>query len=138
MNVKDLLVEEIKSQFEALDEMEYGSEVHKAAVDDMTKLLGKLNEMTKIEFEHQEAIKNREAETELKTKQLLAENELKERQVEEEKKDHFVKNCLTAVSVVGGFLLTVWGTKVSIEFEKTGTITTMMGRGFINKLLPKK
>lgn len=138
MNVKNLLKEEIQSQIEALDAIEFGSEAHKAAVDDLTKLLGKFNEMEKIELEHEVAISNREAETDLKEKQINADNELKAKQIEEERKDHFIKNCLTAVSVLGGFALTIWGTKVSIDFEKTGTITTIMGRGFINKLLPKK
>ena len=138
MSVKDLLMKEIESQIEALDEMEFGSDVHKAAVDDLTKLLSKLNEMEKIESERQEAINSREAETELKKQQYEAENELKAQQMEEEKKDHFIKNCLTAVSVIGGFAITVWGTYKSIKFEETGTITTIMGRGFINKLLPKK
>lgn len=138
MSVKNLLLSEIESQIEALDDLEFGSDAHKAAVDDLTKLLSKLNEMEKIESERQEAIKNREVETELKAKQYEAENELKAKQIEEDKKDHFVKNCLTAVSVIGGFAVTIWGTYKSIKFEETGTITTIMGRGFINKLLPKK
>ena len=138
MDVKNLLKEEIQSQIEALDAMEFGSETHKAAVDDLTKLLGKYNEMEKIDVEHEIAISNRSAETELKIRQIEVENEMKAKQMDEEKKDHFVKNVLTAVSVIGGLALTVWGTKVSIDFEKTGTITTIMGRGFINKLLPKK
>lgn len=138
MNVKDLLTKEIASQIEALDDMEFGSDTHKVAVDDLTKLLGKLNEMEKMELEHQEAVISREVETDLKTKQYAADNELKAQQIGEEKKDHFIKNCLTAVSVVGGFAITVWGTYKSIKFEETGTITTIMGRGFINKLLPKK
>lgn len=127
MSVKDLLTDEIERQIGSLEDMEFGSETHKAAVDDLTKLLGKLNEMEKIENDYLIADLDREKDTDLKCKQM-----------DEEKLDHIVKNCLTAVSVVGGFALTIWGTYKSIKFEETGTITTIMGRGFINKLLPKK
>ena len=55
----------------------------------------------------------------------------------EDRRDHNVKNCLTAVSVVGGMALTVWGTLKSLKFEETGSVTTIIGRGFVNKLLHK-
>lgn len=138
MNVKNLLEKEIESQFEALDTLDYGSVEHVTAVDELTKLLSKHNELTKIELEHREAVNNREADIDLKVKQILADNELKERQMKDEKVDRIVKNTLTVFSLLVGTGLTIWGTKVSIDFEKTGTITTIMGRGFINKLLPKK
>lgn len=138
MNVKNLLEKAIESQFEAVDTLDCGSVEHVTAIDELTKLLGKHNELTKIELEHQASIDNREADTELKVKQILAENELKERQMKDEKVDRIVKNALTVFSLLVGTGLTIWGTKVSIDFEKTGTITTIMGRGFINKLLPKK
>lgn len=127
MSVKDLLTEEIERQIGTLDDLEFGSDEHSKCVGDVTKLLGELNEMTKIENEQKEKEESRKAENDLKLKQMS-----------EEKIDHIVKNALTGVSVVGGFALTVWGTIKSIEFEKTGTITTIMGRGFIQKLLPKK
>lgn len=56
----------------------------------------------------------------------------------EEKRDRFIKNCMTAAGIIVPVVVTVWGTCKSFEFEKEGTITTIMGRGFINKLLPKK
>jgi hypothetical protein len=126
-DVKELLTEEIKCQIEALDELEFGSDEHKRAIDDLTKLLDKLNEIEKIEIEHKDKVDSQERDTDLKLMQM-----------NDERKDRIVKNCLTALSVIGGMGLTVWGTCKSIEFEKTGTITTIMGRGFINKLLPKK
>ena len=67
-----------------------------------------------------------------------AENELKEKEMEEERKDRLIKNCIAAAGVVLPMCVTVWGTLKSFEFEREGTITTIMGRGFINKLLPKK
>ena len=130
MKVKELLTEEIERQLGSLDEIALCSEENTTAIDSVTKLLDRLNEMEKTELESLDKIKSREIEK--------LEHELKMKQAEEERRDHVVKNTLTAVSVIGGFAVTIWGTLKSIEFEKEGTITTIMGRGFINKLLPKK
>ena len=63
---------------------------------------------------------------------------IKKQQLEDEKKDRLVKNIMTAAGIALPLLVTIWGTKVSLKFEEEGTFTTIMGRGFINKLLPKK
>lgn len=127
MDIQTLLSEEIASEFEDLKTFNRGTDEHRKAVDDLTKLVDRAIEMEKISIETEEKAKNREEENDLKFKQL-----------EDERKDRIVKNILTGVTAVGGFGLTVWGTIKSIEFEKEGSITTIMGRGFINKLLPKK
>lgn len=127
MSIKTQLSEEIKDEFENLKKVELGSDKHKIAVDSLTKLLDRSIEMDKLDLEYQDKYESRETE-----------KELKEKQMKDEKKDRLVKNVLTGVSVVGGFGLTVWGTIKSIKFEETGSITTIMGRGFIQKLLPKK
>lgn len=127
MSVKVLLREEIEKQLGSLEDVPMCSDESKIAIDGVTKLMDRLNEMERIELERQDKIESRAIEEDLKIKQM-----------DEERKDHIVKNCLTAVSIIGGFALTVWGTCKSIEFEKEGTITTIIGRGFINKLLPKK
>lgn len=127
MNVKILLDEEIVSEIENLNKVPLGSEEHKIAADALAKLLDKSVEMKKLDLEYQDKVESREAA-----------NNLKLTEIEEEKKDRRVKNILTGVSVVGGFVLTIWGTIKSFEFEKDGVITTIMGKGFIQKLLPKK
>lgn len=127
MNVKTLLDEEIVSEIENLNKVPLGSEEHKIAADALAKLLDKSVEMKKLDLEYRDKVESREAA-----------NNLKLTEIEEEKKDRRVKNILTGVSVVGGFALTIWGTIKSFEFEKDGVITTIMGRGFIQKLLPKK
>ena len=58
--------------------------------------------------------------------------------MEEEKKDRLVKNCISIGGIVLPVAVTIWGTLKSLKFEESGTVTTIMGRGFINKLLPKK
>lgn len=127
MNVKTLLDEEIVSEIENLNKVPLGSEEHKIAADALAKLLDKSIEMKKLDLEYQDKVESREAA-----------NNLKLTEIEEEKKDRRVKNILTGASVVGGFALTIWGTIKSFEFEKDGVITTIMGKGFIQKLLPKK
>jgi hypothetical protein len=64
--------------------------------------------------------------------------EFKRKQFEEEQLDRWIRNGIAVAGIVIPTLVTIWGTKKSFEFEKDGTITTIMGRGFINKLLPKK
>lgn len=127
MSTKKLLEEEIQSEIEEISKMEVGSDKHKSATEALVKLMDKYNEMDKLELEYQDKYDNREEDRRLKEKQL-----------QHDKKDALVKNVLTGVSVVGGFALTIWGTCKSIKFEETGSFTTIMGRGFIQKLLPKK
>jgi hypothetical protein len=107
--------------------MEPGTDAHKVTVDGLTKLMDRAIEMEKLDIDAKEKAENRKIDKELKLKQM-----------EEDRKDRIAKNALTAASIFGGFALTVWGTVKSIKFEETGTITTIMGRGFIQKLLPKK
>ena len=126
MSVKNLLNEEIRDEIEILSKLEVGSDEHKTAADALAKLLDKSIEMVKLDLEHQEKVDNREADQQIK---ML--------QIKDERKDRLIKNASTGVSVVGGFALTIWGTIKSIKFEQTGTITTIMGRGFIQKLLPE-
>ena len=63
---------------------------------------------------------------------------LKRAQMEEDRKDRRVKNGIAIGGIVLPLAVTIWGTFKTFRFEETGTITTMMGRGFINKLIPKK
>ena len=57
--------------------------------------------------------------------------------MEEEKKDRLIKNILTGAGIIIPLGVTVWGTLKTLKFEEEGTVTTLMGRGFINKLFPK-
>ena len=127
MSIKSLLDEEIRSEIEEISKIEVGSEKHKVSVDAIAKLLDKSIELEKLEADAQEKYESR-----------IAEQDLKREQIKNEKRDSIVKNVLTGVSVIGGFGLTVWGTCKSLKFEETGVVTSIMGRGFIQKLLPKK
>lgn len=127
MSIKTMLNDEIRSEIEEVGKLSVGSDEHKTAIESLAKLLDKYVDMDKLDLEYQDKYSSHEAEM-----------ELKEKQFENDKHDKRVKNILTGVSVIGGFALTVWGTCVSIKFEEKGSFTTIMGRGFIQKMLPKK
>lgn len=127
MNVRTLLETEIQDEFKSLKEVDLGSEQYKTSVDGITKLTDRLIEFEKFDVEHKEKVENRKVE-----------NDFKLREMEDERKDRLIKNCLTGASIVTGVGLTVWGTLKSLKFEEHGSVTTIVGRGFINKLLPKK
>lgn len=138
MDVKELLESELKREIEEMADLEYGSDAYKASADGVAKLLDKYIAMDKMILDSQDKFDARDAEIKFKKEQIEADNEIKRKQIRDERIDRIVKNALTAASIFGGFALTVWGTRASFEFEKEGSITTIMGRGFINKLLPKK
>ena len=123
MKIKETLYKEIEDELQALTEIEVGTDEYKSSVDGVTKLLDRAIEIEK----HEAEMKEREAER-------IAKNI----QVAEEQKDRVVKNYISAGGIVLPLLVTIWGTLKSFKFEKDGTVTTIMGRGFINKLLPKK
>lgn len=123
MSVKTKLDIEIEDSFDKLVDMDKGSDGYVRTVDGVAKLLDK-----HIEIEKQRTdAEVRKEECKLKLKQM-----------DDDRKDRWIKNGLTAAGIIIPSIITIWGTIKSIEFEKEGTITTIMGRGFFNKLLPKK
>ena len=127
MDNKELLSEEIRETIEVLGELEVGTEDYKVAVDGLTKLMDREIELKKLELDARERELAREDEKILKLAEMESEN-----------RDRLIKNILTGASIVSGIGLTVWGTLKSLKFEETGTVTTTIGRGFINKLLPRQ
>ena len=127
MNMEILLYDEIETEFEKLRTAEPGSEQYKVTVDGLTKLMDRAIEMEKVSNDCEDKAKTRESEELMKQQQL-----------QDEKKDRLIKNLISAAGVVLPLIVTIWGTKVSLKFEEEGSFTTIMGRGFINKLLPKK
>ena len=124
MSIQRLLREEIESEFKELSKITPGGEDYKVAVDGITKLMDRAIELEKNEIDRQDRIDARDSENELKT-----------RQMEDEKKDRFVKNLLTGVGTIGGLVVKIWGAKKAWKFEETGTVASPVGRSFINKLI---
>ena len=121
------LYDEINAEFEDLSKMALGTEEYKITIDGLTKLMDRAIDMKKFDTEYAERIENQKMD-----------NCLRHKQMDEERKDRLIKNGISIAGIVIPSLITIWGTVKSMEFEKEGTITTIIGRGFINKLLPKK
>lgn len=116
MNFEELWDEDLISEMGKLRATPYDDKAYGTVSDTVSMLMDKKIEMDKA-----------------KSEQLFREQQLKE-----DKKDRLIKNIIAAAGVVLPLVVTIWGTKVSLKFEEEGTFTTIMGRGFINKLLPKK
>lgn len=127
MNIEHLLYDEIETEFEKLRDKDPGSDEHKAIVDEIVKLMDRAIEMEKVNNDCNDKTEIRENDRAMKQQQL-----------DDEKKDRLIKNIIGVAGIVLPLMVTIWGTKVSLKFEEEGTFTTIMGRGFINKLLPKK
>lgn len=115
-NIETLLCVEIEEAFDKVSKMAPGTPEYDMAVNSLTKLMDRAIEMERLGNEIEDK------------------NEIRK----EDSKDRLVRNIIAAAGIVVPTLVTVWGTVKSIKFEETGTITTIMGRGFIQKLLPKK
>ena len=133
-DLKILLVEEVQDELDDLGGLDVGSTEYKIGVDGIVKLTDKIIEIEKFEIEREDKANRNDLEN---RRFEEVEIKMKSREMDDENRDRFIKNCLTGATIVTGVALTVWGTVKSFEFEKEGTITTIMGRGFINKLLPK-
>lgn len=130
MKTETLLHEEIESQFQELGKIAVGTDDYKAAVDGVTKLLDREIKLKELEI----ASYDKEKEFEQKEKELT----LKEEQLKDESRDRKIKNAITVGNIMTTAGLAVWGTIASFKFEKNDSITTILGRGWINKLIPKK
>lgn len=128
--IKDKLDEEIQSLLEDLSNFDSGSEDYKHVLDDVTKLIDKRNDIDKIELE----IDKQRLNEVLESRKSKNEEELNVYN----KKQDIIKHAISIGSIVIPVFLTVWGTYKTLKFEETGTVTTIMGRGFVNKLIPKK
>lgn len=127
MSLKTLLDDAITNGFNKLDDMEVGSEKYKTTVDQLAKMTDRVIEIEKLELDGDNQKSNREIDKDLRLKQM-----------KQEQLDRYIKHGLTAVSVIGGIALTIWGAKASWRFEETGTITSTPGRKFISNLFFKK
>lgn len=163
MEFENLLNGAIETGFEELEELDVNSPEYKTRVETLTKFMDRAIEIEKCNNEREDRTERLEVENDLKQSQLEAdkkrqefeeeikrlqleeekrqrrfEQEIREKQMKEERQNRIATIIITASGIILPIVVTIWGTKKSFEFEKEGTITTIMGRGFINKLLPKK
>ena len=107
---------EIEDKLDEISGLDPATKEYSTAVDSVTKLMDRAIEIERLEM----------SETQ------------NENQIKEDRKSRLVKNCIDVGSIVLPLVVTVWGAKTSLKFEETGTITTSVGRKFIDKLLAWK
>lgn len=123
-SIKALLRGEIERELEALGDVDVGTDEYKVSLDGAVKLTDRYIELEKIDTDIQDKREARFDETQLKRVQMKS-----------DRKFQIFRCVLDVAGIVVPIAVTVWGTKKSFEFEKEGTITTIMGKGFIGNLL---
>lgn len=138
MDIENLLYDEIETDFEKLRKEDMEPEKRKATVDELTRLMDRAIEMKKLENDYNEKVAARESEEKAKAETRLSEQTIELQKLEEEKKDRIVRNIISGAGVILPLLVTIWGTKVSMEFERSDSFTTNAGRNFVNSLFRRK
>lgn len=116
MSMTTKLHVEIDDRFDDLAKLDPTSKEYSAAVDSVTKLMDRAIEIERLE--------SSETQT--------------EKQMKEDHKSRLIKNCIDVGSIVLPLAVTIWGARASFKFEENGTITTGVGRKFMDKLISKR
>lgn len=124
MDIKTLMEAEIEERLNDLKEMEVGTDEHEATLNEIAKLVDRKIEMDKLDVERADKIELRQYEI-----------DLKERQMKEEKTGRWTRDITNWVNLGIGAGLLIWGTFVSINFEREGTFTTTAGRKNVQRVL---
>lgn len=123
MNLKTMLDVEIEEQRNKLVNMEPGTKEYDAVVDAMAKLMDRRIKIEELEMSEAKADADRENAKVQSEQQLV-----------EDRKSRFGKILVDAGLGIAGIALTIWGTRTSLKFEETGTLTTQAGKKFMDKL----
>jgi hypothetical protein len=122
MDIETILRDEIRDEFDEMSKIQIGSDEYKTTVDGLTKLMDRAIEIDKINTDAE----MKEAEAELKSKQM-----------DDERKDRKVRNCIAIAGIVIPTTITIWGTLKTLKFEEVGTVTTIAGRNFMNQIFKR-
>ena len=133
-NIEELLSEEIAKQIQALSGLEAGSKEKSAAIDDLTQLYKLRIEENKSVWDAEEKYNRRMMDGESVTK----DNDFKERQIAEQVKDRYFRVGIAAAELLIPLMCYgIWMNK-GFRFEETGTISSQVFRGLINRFRPTK
>lgn len=114
--IKTLLADVLENDIDKIGEMEIGSPERAKAVDAWAKLVSSANEINKTEASIAQA----------------------EQQMADERKSRLVGYGFRLLEIGAPLAMTWAGSKMVLEFEKTGSITTTVGRQIIPKLFKSK
>lgn len=107
--LQELMYEEAKEKLEELGEEDVGSDKYKTGIESVTKLVGSISDINE-----KEKVKEKE---------------------NRDKIDRIVDRTLKIINTAASIAIPVGIALLSINFEKTGTITTEAGRNSIRKCL---
>lgn len=127
MTIEKLLHEEIESEFKDLVNLKLGSDEYKTTVDGLTKLVDRAIKIDELNVDEQNKIDSRETEA-----------NLKQQQIDNERRDQKVRNGISIAGIVIPVAVTIWGTIKTLKFEQEGTITTNAGREFMKRIFSRK
>ena len=116
MNMTTKLHVEIEDKLEKLSKLDSGTKEYAEAVDSVTKLMDRAIEIGKLEESE-----NRN-----------------EKQIKEERKSRIVRNLIDVGGIVLPLAVTLWGGKASLYFEDSNTVTTTVGRKFMDRMFSFK
>ena len=115
MNMKTLLDVEIEELFNELADLKKDSKEYADVESKLATLMDRRIEIEKIESSEAQA----------------------EKQMKEDRKTRLAKNIIDVGAIILPLAVTIWGAKASFRFEEEGTITTAIGRKFMDKLIKK-
>ena len=138
MDIENLLYDEIATDFEKLRDENLEPEKRKVLVDEAVKFMDRAIEMKRLENDYNEKVEARMSEEKEKAEARLSTQAIELQKLKEDRTDRIVKNVIGAAGIILPLAVTIWGTKVSMAFEKEDSFTTTMGRGFVNKLFFRK
>lgn len=124
MSVRSILVEEFETEMKELKKMEVGSDQYKIAVEGITKIVDRINE-----------IDNKANELTLRDTIQMNEHISREHQIKAEKRSRDI-TVWTTVGIASAQLIAAGLAFVaSMNFEREGTFTTEGGRSALRQLL---
>ena len=141
VSLEDKLERQVENGLNKMNNSDTGSEEYKATAELTLKCIDKLIDIQRTNNRLEQEIEKQEKEIELKERELI----IKEEEIKEQKKDRKVKNVITVCGVVIPALITVKELNLSkkialaaFEFEKEGTVTSLMGRQALMRFIPRR
>lgn len=112
MSLTTKLNVEIDERFDDLAKLDPTTKEYSEAVNSITKLMDRVIEIEKIEASESQS----------------------EKQIREDRKSRLARNLIDVGSIVLPLAVTLWGVKASLYFEDSNTVTTTVGRKFMDRM----
>ena len=132
--LKNLLVEEIKSEIQDLSSLSPGSKEKSTAIEDLAQLYKLKIEESKLDIERTEKIKRRVMDTNIQNNDAT----LKDFQMSEQVKDRYFRLGIAAAEIILPLVFYAAWMKRGFKFEEKGTYTSTTFRGLFNRFKPTK